>query len=190
METTQKTEWGRALSAAPRCPLCDGPAETTWRQHVFRYGAGKSAVDISSLLPVRQCTACEFEFLDHEGERLKHEALCRHFGVLTPREIRGIRQRHKMTRLEFAKITGLGEASLGRWESGTVMQTHGNDRYLRLLAQPGAIVRLTEVLLSISEAVHEQAGESSGPKQKRFRSLTITEETTVQKQAFQLRKAA
>ena len=32
-------------------------------------------------------------------------------------------------------MTGLGEATLRRWETGAGIQSHRHDRYLRLLAQ-------------------------------------------------------
>ena len=60
-----------------RCPDCDGTATTALRRHAFRYGPGESEVDVAEL-PVRVCNACGFEFLDEEGERLKHEAVRRH----------------------------------------------------------------------------------------------------------------
>lgn len=41
-----------------------------------------------------------------------------------------------MTRAVFAQVTGLGEATLNRWENGVKIQTLANDRYLRLLALP------------------------------------------------------
>ena len=47
-----------------------------------------------------------------------------------------------MNRAEFARLSGLGEATLARWENGSVTQSRANDRYLRLLAQPGGIDRL------------------------------------------------
>ena len=43
-------------------------------------------------------------------------------------------------------MTGLGEASLNRWENGLAVQTHANDRYLRLLARPGIMQQLQELV--------------------------------------------
>ena len=87
-----------------------------------------------------RCVAasCDFQYLDQEAERLKHEAVCQHFGVLSPGEIRRIRESYRMTRAEFAEVTGLGEASLDRWEDGLTIQTQGNDRHIRLVARPGS----------------------------------------------------
>ena len=72
----------RVVGEGVRCPDCAGAAATARHRHVFRYGADESAVDIAVELPVRRCGACGFEFLDEEGERLKHEALCRYLRLL------------------------------------------------------------------------------------------------------------
>ena len=44
-----------------------------------------------------------------------------------------------MTRAAFTRVTGLGEATLNRWENGIMIQTLANDRYLRLLANPATM---------------------------------------------------
>ena len=123
------------VDAVVRCPDCNGVATTARHRHVFRYGRDESAVDLAVELPVRLCAECGFRFLDEEGARLKHEAVCRHLGVLVPREIREIRKRRGMTRAAFAAMAGLSEATLGRWERGAGIQSHRHDRHLRLLAQ-------------------------------------------------------
>ena len=51
-----------------------------------------------------------------------------------------------MTRAAFAQATGLGEASLNRWENGVLVQNAANDRYLRLLAIPEVMSRLNDLL--------------------------------------------
>lgn len=114
--------------------------------HTFTYGTGESAFDVRVDVPVRRCNPCDFEYLDEVGEDLKHTALCEHFGVLPPDEIRRIREHHGMTRARFAEVTGIGEASLHRWENGLNIQTHAYDRYLRLLALPGIMQHLKEIV--------------------------------------------
>ena len=135
METTR-------MPGGPACFECDGPTVTEWREHALIYGAGASAVELNVTLPVRICKSCGFEFLDHEAETLQHEAICAHLGVLTPREIEGIRKMHGMSRARFSAVTGLGEATLNRWEKSILIQNTANDRYLRLLALPDNIRRL------------------------------------------------
>lgn len=125
------------------CPQCGEESITThWMLDSFRYGTGDSAVTLQVDLPVRRCQACDLQFLDHEGERLRHNAVCRHLGLLSPTEVLGIRKMYGMSRSAFAEITGLGEATLSRWENGAVIQNLANDRYLRLLSLPGVMASL------------------------------------------------
>ncbi len=132
------------------CPQCGEKSAVTTSPylHTFRYGSGESAVDLTVELPLRRCRSCEFEFLDDEAERLEHEAICKHLGVLSPAEIEEVRRSHGMTRVAFAQVTGLGEATLNRWENGIKIQTLANDRYLRLLALPLNMQILKRIILS------------------------------------------
>lgn len=93
------------------CPICGKRSVTTYLHHdTFTYGSGDTAATLEVVdLPVRRCGACDFEFLDHEGQRLHHAAVCRHLGVLTPEEIRGIRRSFGMSRAAFAELTGIDE---------------------------------------------------------------------------------
>jgi HTH-type transcriptional regulator/antitoxin MqsA len=126
----------------PTCFECDASTRTEWREHAFTYGVGASARELSVTLPVRVCNTCGFEFLDHEAETLQHEAVCAHLGVLSPSGIRRIRERYGMTQSEFAEVTGLGTATLVRWENGSMNQTRAYDRYMRLLESPEVMRRL------------------------------------------------
>ena len=116
------------------CFDCNTPARTTGRTHTFTYGYGADAAELTVDLPVRVCPSCGLEFLDHEAETLKHEAVCAHLGVLSPSKIRGIRGMYGMSRAAFSKVIGVDEATLTRWENGILIQSAANDRYLRRLA--------------------------------------------------------
>ena len=171
------------------CPQCEGVVETVRHEDIFRYGDGESAVNLPVILPVRICRACGIEFLDHEAERVKHEALCRHFGVLTPWEIREIRKRHDLSRAAFAEVTGLGAASLGRWETGALIQSLANDRYLRLLASPGGLDVLKAVIQWV-DAGKKVASGPSGSGGSRFRCLELDEQIKQEARQFNLFKDA
>ena len=164
------------------CFECGAPADTRWREHVFPYGVGASAVELNVTLPVRVCRSCGFEFLDHEAETLQHETVCEHLGVLTPKEIRGIRRMHGMSRAEFSRVTGLGEATLNRWENAILIQNAANDRYLRLLAQNDNVRRLERL-----EASRERR--ASPPSASPFRVIEITEELRRRQADFDVRAA-
>jgi len=163
------------------CGECGNLVTTAWHRHTFQYGSGTDAVDLDVRLPVRRCDHCDFDYLDDEGERIKHEAVCRYLGVLTPREIRGIRKRHGLSRQAFARVTGIGEASLGRWENGFKIQTLGNDRYLRLLAHPGILALLQNVG---GEAPLRERSRST------FRQIEVSARLLECQRSFSLRLAA
>ena len=176
---------GRATQKVP-CFECDEPAGTDWRKHTFTYGSGAGAVDLTVEIPIRTCGSCGFEFLDHEAEILKHEAVCAHLGVLSPTAIRGIRRMHdNMSRASFSKVTGLGEATLNRWENGILIQNRANDRYLRLLASRANVQAMERLDSEATRSLpHSDANAS------RFRFITVSGEFRTQQAGFLLRPRA
>ena len=127
------------------CPDCGGHSFTTVQHNdAFEYGAGDSPVTLHARVPVHCCDSCDFEFLGREGRLIKHEAVCRHLGLLTPTEIRSIRDSPGMSRTAFAEVTGFGEATLDRWENGVVIQNQEDNHYLRLLESPGILRSLND----------------------------------------------
>ena len=176
----------RVVQPTPSCPMCGGKDITsTWSIHAFEYGTGESSVGLQARVPVRQCGKCEFEYLDEEAERLKQIAICDHLGVLPPDEIRRIREDHGITRAAFAEVSGLGEASLNRWENGLSIQNYANDRYLRLLARPEILSRVQEFTAALLPETRA-AGAVAG----RFRVVEVTEVLRKEQAAFRLRRVA
>lgn len=174
------------VAAAVSCPMCGGEdIRTTMTSHEFDYGSGDSSVKLLARVPARQCESCSFEFLDDEAERLKHMAVCNHLGVLAPDQIRKIRENRGMTRAAFADATGLGEASLNRWENGLSIQTQAYDRYLRLLSHPEPMRRLLGFKRFRCSATHAARSLTS-----RFPTVKITESLLMDQAAFSLRKIA
>ncbi len=175
----------RVVQPVLSCPICgDEGIVTVWHHHTFEYGTGEAAASLQARVPVRRCDPCDLEYLDEEAERLKHMAICEHLGVLAPEDIRKIRQGSGMTRAAFADASGLGEASLNRWENGLSIQSHSNDRYLRLLAYPEIMTRLQELT--------SRQGPKTRPADdgaRRFRCVELNEVMEKKQQAFQLRMA-
>ena len=125
------------------CPDCGkSELETIRQKHNFTYGVGTTAEKITAVLPFRHCPGCGLRFLDHEGEEAMHEAFCRHLGVMTPSEIKKLRQSYGLSRKEFAQLTRFGEAPIARWERGALIQNAANDQLLRLLSFPENLARL------------------------------------------------
>ena len=165
------------------CPECETLVNTEWQTINFEWGLKEPRARLSARLPVRICPKCGFSYLDYVGEDLKHDAVCRHLNVLTPREIKQIRTSHRMTRTEFAKLTGLGEASIGRWERGELIQSVANDRYLRLLAATDGVLRLRDAIQNTTEE-EEEAAEDFTPE---FRIVSQTEQSRIDRSNFSLR---
>src|SRR5262245_29099399 len=121
---------GNGMTPLLECPECGKVAVSTkMTPHTFDYGHGSQAIQITVTLPLRVCCQCGFEYYDKESQDARHEAVCKHLGVLTPAQIRQLRQFHNMSRSEFAALTGLGEATIARWERGALVQNPANDKY-------------------------------------------------------------
>ena len=166
---------------AIQCPDCNGPIRTENVLHKFKYGVGPDAKDLVCTLPVRICDACGNEYVDEEGEEIRHETVCRHLGVLPPREIQRLRERYG-TQAAFANLTGIGEASLSRWETGASIQSKAYDNYLRLLHRPENVHAL------LSRSRHALADEQS-PRTYRFRCIEVNRTRLACQAGFQLRPA-
>ena len=125
------------------CPNCGEQAvETRVETDTVDYAADSGPVQLKVDVPVRKCSKCGFEYLDIDAQTARHEAVCRHLGLLTPVEIERIRKFYGLSRPAFCDITKIGEASLGRWERGAKIQNAAYDQFLYLLQVPENLERL------------------------------------------------
>lgn len=117
-----------------KCPACGhmGVRERFVIEN-FEFSKGASSTTLTAQVPVCTCENCGFEFTDSRAEEIRHAAVCRHLGILSPAEIQAIRERYAMTQQAFAELTGVGRASLTRWETGSLLQTASSDNLLFLL---------------------------------------------------------
>lgn len=184
MEPTTTTQ-RLTPSAHLICPQCDGPVQTTWTDQTMTWGSGDLASNIPVSVPLRTCNACDLQYLDEHGERLRHEAICRHLGVLSPAEIQSIRKGYGMSRASFANVTGLGEATISRWENSLVIQNLANDRYLRLAATPHVMRILRRMSMAASSA-----SQPTEAYRNQFRCLQPTNAHRCAQRHFQLRRAS
>jgi HTH-type transcriptional regulator/antitoxin MqsA len=138
----------KKLQRCPNCghtPLLD---ETVTDRFEYR-GEGEEPLTIESQdVPVQVCPNCGEKYFGPAAVRVRHAAVSRALGLLTPQEIQAIRERFGPTQAEFARLTGIGEATISRWERGRVLPNRAMDRYLRLLASNPAIVHTLEALAS------------------------------------------
>ena len=170
------------------CPQCgSSEVETHFETDHFPYGDGSDEVQLEARVPVRVCRACQFQYLDEAAEKIRHETLCRYLGVLTPGEIRGIREQYGLSRAEFARLTRLGEATLSRWENGILVQNQAYDQYLKLLRLPENFERLR--LVNDSPSPLQLATPRAG-RIYRFRALSDIGRVREEQSNFRLHKQA
>ena len=130
-------------SSLEPCPMC-GSTNVDVRSQVerFVYGDGSEAVELKAIVPAHRCFDCGFNFSAEAAETARHAAVCRHLGLMSPEEIVQIRSRYGLSRAELARITGIGDASLSRWENGVIIQNLANDNLLYLMSWPDNLMRL------------------------------------------------
>jgi YgiT-type zinc finger domain-containing protein len=123
------------------CINCEGTEiATSLEQQTFLYG--KEGVKIQAQVPVRTCLKCGFQFTDADAEVARDQAIRNYLDVPSAAELAGIRKKYILSRVEFGQLSGLGSASLARWESGSLIPNIGNARYLYLLSFADNIARL------------------------------------------------
>ncbi|MCI0641308.1 MAG: type II toxin-antitoxin system MqsA family antitoxin [Gemmataceae bacterium] len=84
-------------------------------------------------LPAEKCTNCGELFFGPQAARIEHAAVCRALGLLTSDEIINLRESLGLSQDEFSELTGIGRATISRWERGRLLQNKAMDHYLRLV---------------------------------------------------------
>jgi putative zinc finger/helix-turn-helix YgiT family protein len=169
---------------APACAACGSTnTRSVFENHSFSYGEGSEAVSLEANIPVTSCNACGFEFLDEFANELKHEAVCMHLGVLSPKQIIALRKKYGLTRADFCRLTRIGEATLARWERGALIQNAAYDLYLRLLHDPENLERLRRGFSIEDSARLDLPG-------KKFLALEDVSSLVAGQRAFRLRKVS
>jgi putative zinc finger/helix-turn-helix YgiT family protein len=133
-----------------RCANCGHTplrVETVADRFEYRVdGEGPITVEAENV-PIEVCPSCGEKYFGPPAARVQHVAVCRALGLLTPEEIQAIRERLGPTQADFARLTGIGEATLSRWERGRVLPNRAMDRYLRLLDRNPTNVKLLKTLV-------------------------------------------
>lgn len=120
-------------AGATACGLCGGVAAIEVRPETFTYGSGADAVDLTVDVPVTSCASCDEAYTGEEGEVLRHAAVCRHLGRMTPAEIEALRVRRGWAQWELALAAQVDEDDVARWERGNRIQSPDQDDVLRML---------------------------------------------------------
>ncbi len=85
-------------------------------------------------VPVKVCAACgAIEQPDVDPAELAFAQYRRQNGLLTPEEIKGIRERYKLSQKSLAALLGMSEATINRYEGGG-LQDEAHDQAIRSCA--------------------------------------------------------
>lgn len=116
------------------CPMCGAPSVRAGRARTMiafdvpKLGRGTTVAE----LPVVSCRRCVFDAEGDGSQAARAAAVAKALGILSSAEIRSARAGRGWSRRELAERTGIGTASIFRWETGRVFQSRSNDRLLRL----------------------------------------------------------
>jgi DNA-binding transcriptional regulator YiaG len=65
--------------------------------------------------------------------KVRHEAICRAAGLLTPSEVKAIREKFGWSQQHLADLTDFGIATVSRWERGRLLQNRSNNKVLQAI---------------------------------------------------------
>ena len=176
----------KTLDAGMTCAACGGiNLRQRIENHEFEYGTGEDVATLNVDVVVFSCRDCEFEFMGPSAEAARHDAVCRHLGIMTPAEVKNVRVRHGLSRQAFASITRLGEASIARWEAGSHFPNRAYDSFLYLLCYEDNFQRLeNRHAIVVPEKEHT---ERVGKPTFHHRLVERTPKLMLEKDAFELR---
>jgi putative zinc finger/helix-turn-helix YgiT family protein len=139
----------RFMSDMLICPACGSDTVATRNESAdFVFRSGGVEYPVHATYPVHICERCHESFIGEDAEVARHEATCIAMNRLTPADILSLREGLCLSRKAFAQLSGIGEASLARWETGELIQSESNDNLLRLLQWPENIRLLKKIRTS------------------------------------------
>jgi HTH-type transcriptional regulator/antitoxin MqsA len=122
---------------ARTCPICGAKALQERRgEYVFEWPKGFAAQH--SAFPDaawEACRACGEDILSPELSRRIEAEQYRIQGLLTPAEVRAVRQRTGLSQVDMARLLGVGDKSYARWEAGLSVQNKSMDNLIRVAAE-------------------------------------------------------
>ncbi len=130
-----------------RCPLCGhSPLRPAFIDRTFEYGNEEDdRITVHAhQVPIEICDGCGEGYSGPAAARVEHEAICRILGLPTPAEIVSLRERLGLSQAELAQLTGIGKATISRWERGRMLPNRAMARYLWLLDRNPTNVALLE----------------------------------------------
>jgi putative zinc finger/helix-turn-helix YgiT family protein len=186
------------------CPVCNIEQETDVieKEEISNVRGD----EIKSLARIRVCCVCGEELFDEELEeenvKKVYDIYREKHGILSSEEIKSIRESYGLSQRAFAKLIGIGEASIARYEKGAlpekslsnmimllkdpknmerILEKNGDvlnfRRKIRLLHRLKEMVRKREKIVKISEELYktlEEKAEMEGKPTDKFIEEILT----------------
>lgn len=127
------------------CPVCGTEQETEVieKEEISNVRGD----EIKALAKIRICSICGEELFDEELEEENiqrvYDIYRKKHGILSPEEVRIIRESYGLSQRAFAKLLGIGEASIARYETGALPEKSLSNMIM-LLKDPKNMEKLLE----------------------------------------------
>lgn len=127
------------------CPLC---GEGTLQKQQGSYSFEPPVNIPGGIITVNDaewfaCDSCGEEIIPDTLSKSLDAVRNQRLGLLSPEQIRAVRQRTGLTAVDMAHLLGVGEKTYTRWENGKSLQNKSNDTLIRLIdknVEPFALV--------------------------------------------------
>ncbi|MDN5332728.1 MAG: hypothetical protein PWP45_1953 [Tepidanaerobacteraceae bacterium] len=127
------------------CPVCgiERDTEVIEKEEVSNIRGD----EIRTISRIRICSVCKEELfdedLDEENIKRAYNLYRERHGILSPEEIKSIRERYGLSQRAFAKLLNIGEASIARYETGALPEKSLSNMIM-LLKDPQNMQKLLE----------------------------------------------
>ncbi|ERM92503.1 XRE family transcriptional regulator [Caldanaerobacter subterraneus subsp. yonseiensis KB-1] len=127
------------------CPVCgtEQKTEVIEKEEI----SNVRGEEIKALAKIRVCSVCGEELFDEELEEENiqrvYDIYRKKHGIPSPDEIRNIRESYGLSQRAFAKLLGIGEASIARYETGALPEKSLSNMIM-LLKDPKNMKKLLE----------------------------------------------
>jgi putative zinc finger/helix-turn-helix YgiT family protein len=124
------------MNMKKECPTC-GATALVEKTGEFRFEPPANIPGGTIIVPNskwEECEACGETLLSPELLGKLDKQRYARLGLLTPAEIRAIRENAGLTQFQISEKLGIGEKTYTRWESGKSLQNKSSDNLIRLFA--------------------------------------------------------
>ena len=138
------------------CGICGADALLVSEQRDVRVGTRSAVVEDEFF----RCVVCGEELyepgqMDAAMTRAS-DAIRARLGLLTPGEIKALRESLELSQASFERLLGVGEKTVVRWEKGTVFQNQATDALLRVLRDVSGVGEFLSARTDVPVPVPEQ----------------------------------